>query len=349
LHDHPKATSEDDLNRLSGLKAEFDIETLSYSPGEWFEPHKNIFNTSPFFPVDDLSDDDLNHFFGKERRHQEEENGRLLSFFSKENRHVVLKEKELLADRPHGHIMQAKAGLVPDENIVSTTAFMFGVFNSHLTQGNTNFNTLLSVCTSQFNLSPESGQRIFVEINNKLYLLGVPSAFEIGLNHCRWIYKHGNYCFQVRTWTSKSAPQVNMDFKVLSGDDVRLIITHDFDGLNGWKTFSGNKNGEYLFRPKPDSMIAGKFPNAQFRIKVQSENADFRAGSNELLHADHDNPSGSLFVFDIQKTSAFCMSFLAEVCSAARFIQFKNADEQWLSDCNHARSAWQDLSLNLST
>ena len=348
LHDHPKATSVEDLSRLTTLKAEFDNRILPSAPGEWFEPHKNIFNTSPFFPVDTLSDDDLNHFFSKERRHQEEENGRLLSFFSKENNHVVLKEKEMLADRPHGHIMQAKAGLVPDENIVSTTAFMFGVFNSHLTQGNTNFNTLLSVCTSQFNLSPESGQRIFVETNNKLYLLGVPSAFEIGLNHCRWIYKHGNHCFQLRTWTSKSAPQVNMDFKVLSGDDVRLIITHDFDGLNGWKTLSGKKNGEYFFRPKPDSMIAGKFPNAQFRIMVQSENADYRAGSNELLNADHENSSGSLFVFDIHKTSAFCLSFLGDVCSTAEIVQFENADEQWLSDCIDAGFAWQDMSLNLS-
>jgi 1,2-beta-oligoglucan phosphorylase len=348
LQDHPDATSEDDLSRLSVLKAEFDNEILSSAPGEWFEPEKNIFNTSTFFPVEDLSNEELNIFFGKERRHQEEENGRLLSFFSKENNHVVLKEKETVVDRPHGHIMQAKAGLVPDENIVSTTTFMFGVFNSHLTQGNTNFNTLLSICTSQFNLSPESGQRIFVEINGKMYLLGVPSAFEIGLNHCRWIYKHGNHCFQVRTWTSKSAPQVNMDFKVLSDDDVRLIIIHDFDGLNGWKIFSGNKNDEYFFRPKPDSMIAGKFPNAQFRMKVQSEYADFRACGDAVLYAGNKSLSDSKFVLDVRKTSAFCLSFLGELCYEAEMIQFENADEQWLSDCIDAGFAWQDMSLNLS-
>jgi 1,2-beta-oligoglucan phosphorylase len=348
LHDHPKATSEDDLNRLSGLIDEFDSKTLSINPGEWFESYKNIFNTSAFLAAEDLDDDELNRYFGKERRYPENENGRLLSFFSNDNMHVVLKEKELLADRPHGHIMQAKAGLLPDENIVSTTAFMFGVFNSHLSQGNTNFNILLSVSTSQFNLSPESGQRIFVEINDKLHLLGVPSAFEIGLNHCRWIYKHGNYRFQVRTWTSKSAPQVNMDFKVLSGDDVRLIVSHDFDNLNAWKTFPGSKHGEYITRPEPDSMIAGKFPDAQYRITVQGKNADYRAGSNELLHPDQENPTGSLFVFDIEKTFSFCMSFLAEVCCEAEMILFENADEQWITDCKEARSAWQDLSLNLS-
>ena len=83
----------------------------------------------------------------------------------------MLRAKELMADRPHAHIMQARAGYVPDENMVSTTCFAFGVFNSHLTQGNTNFNILLSVCTSPFNLSPETGQRIFVGIDGRYYLL----------------------------------------------------------------------------------------------------------------------------------------------------------------------------------
>ncbi len=95
------------------------------------------------------------------RRHSEAENGKLLSFFYGQNYHVMLRAKEILADRPHGHIMQAEAGYQADENIVSTTAFAFGVFNSHLTQGNTNFNIFLSVITSQFNDSPETGQRIF--------------------------------------------------------------------------------------------------------------------------------------------------------------------------------------------
>jgi 1,2-beta-oligoglucan phosphorylase len=147
-----------------------------------------------------------------------------LSFFYGQNNHVVLRAKEILADRPHGHIMQAQAGYKADENIVSTTCFAGGIFNSHLTQGNTNFNIFLSVCTSQFNDLPETGQRIFVEVDGKTYLLGVPSAFEMGLNHCRWIYKFGDNIFQVRTWTSKTAPRVNMDFKVLSGEKVKLLL-----------------------------------------------------------------------------------------------------------------------------
>jgi len=41
--------------------------------------------------VEDLDEDELSRFFDKPRRHCEYENGRLLSFFSSQNNHVVLR------------------------------------------------------------------------------------------------------------------------------------------------------------------------------------------------------------------------------------------------------------------
>ena len=347
LPDHPEATSENDLNRLAGLFSEFRDEVSSLNSPELIRPDKNIFNTSCFLPVDDLNGDDLDGFFGSERRHAEMENGRLLSFFYDQSRHVMLRTKEILADRPHAHIMQAKAGYAPDENIVSATSFAFGVFNSHLTQGNTNFNIFLSVCTSPFNLSPETGQRIFVEIDGRQYLLGVPSAFEIGLNHCRWIYKHGSYCFQVRSWTSKSAPQVNMDFKVLSGGNLNILVTHHFDHLNGWTVIPGSSASEFVAKPRIDSMISGKFKQAQFRMIINSADADYKACGDEALYSDNKSRGDSLFVLDVRQTSDFCMSFIGEVCSTVKTVKIENADDQWLSDCREAQSSWKNLCLNL--
>ena len=348
LADHAGATSDDDLKPLPGLIAEFDDEVLSgVSPG-LHNAQRNIFNTSAFLPVDDLNGDDLDGFFGRERRHAEYKNGRLLSFFCGDNEHVVMRAKEVLADRPHAHIMQAKAGYAPDENIVSTTSFAFGVFNSHLTQGNTNFNIFLSVCTTAFNQAPETGQRIFVGINGRQFLLGVPSAFEMGLNHCRWIYKHEDHCFQVRSWTSKTSPRVNMDFKVLQGGDVDLLITHHFDRLNGWTVIPGTSQGEYTGRPEAASMIAGKFPQAQFRMLVNSSDGEHKAHGDEALYIDNTSHQDSFFVLSVKETSDFCMSFIAEVCSAVKVVKIENADDQWISDCRDAQHAWQDLCLNLS-
>ena len=348
LPDHPQATSYDDLKRLPGLMLECNDETPSQHANDLIRPARNLFNTTSFLPVDDLNDDELNRFFDKERRHCEDENGQLLSFFSAQNNHVVLRAKEVMVDRPHAHIMQARAGYAPDESIMSSTCFAFGVFNSHITQGNTIFNVLLSVCTSQFNLAPETGQRIFVEVDGRRYLLGVPSAFEMGLNHCRWIYKNRNYCFQIRSWTSKTAPQVNMDFKVISGNKVNLLITHDFDALNGWTIYPGSKAGEYLAKPKTDSKIAGKFPDAGFRLVINSPVSDYRAGGDEALNSHHDGQGSGLFVLDVRETVDFCMSFIGEVHSAADVVKFEDPDRQWLSDCRDAWSSWKELSLNLS-
>ncbi len=346
LHDHPLATSVDDLNRISGLWNEFSDEVKPPSASRLSVPEKNLFNTSGFLEVDDLNGRELNRFFGKERRHSEKDSGKLLSFFSGENNHVILRAKESEVDRPHGHIMQAEAGYVPDENIVSTTSFACGVFNSHITQGNTNFNVLLSVFSSQFNLAPETGQRIIVVIEGRPWLLGVPSAFETGLNHCRWIYKHGDYCFQVRSWTSKRSPRVNMDFKVLSGGNIKLLITHHFDDSIGWNITEGISKSEYVARPKARSRLAHAFPHAQFRIIVSG--SGFRACGDEVLFPENKSRRGSLFILDVRKTSDFCMSFIGEVCSPVRAEKISDADNQWISDCQDARTVWQDLSLNLS-
>jgi cellobiose phosphorylase len=348
MADHIEATSVNDLTFLNEALINSPNRPIVQSPNRPIVQSSNrpivqssndTGTPSLLLPVTDLNNDELKNFFGNEKRHTETENGKLLSFFSSQNHHIVLRAKEILADRPHAHIMQAQAGFAPDENIMSTTSFMFGVFNSHITQGNTNFNVLLSVCTSQFNQSPESGQRIFVEIDGIRYLLGVPSAFEIGLNHCRWIYKHGDHCFQVRTWTSKKVPQVNLDFRVISGSPVKLIITHDFDPLDGWKIMPGAKTGEYIARPKPGSMIAGKFPNAQYRTLVNGEHTSTWAGQ------DHGN---SLFIVDVPPTAEFSMSFIGEVCKPVNEIKIENADQQWLSDCKDAYDSWADLGMGLS-
>jgi cellobiose phosphorylase len=348
LPDHPDATSENDLTRLDDLFSGFSDDVSFEISGEPIAPVENLFITSGFLPVDDLNEQDFDTYFPSDRRHYEYENGRLMSFFCTPGNHVVLRAKEIRVDRPHAHIMQAMAGFVPDEDIMSTTSFAFGVFNSHLTQGNTNFNVLLSVCRSPFNLSPETGQRIFVEMNDRKFLLGIPSAFEMGLNHFRWIYKHKDFCFQVRTWTSKTSPQVNMDFKVLKGNPVKLLITHDFDPLNGWQIEPGTKEIDYIARPSDGNMIKNKFPNAKFRIIVNSNNVDYMVGAEEMLYSDKKSHQESLFVISVKETSDFCLSFIGEVNSYVQPVKIETADEQFASDCRDAQSIWQDLCLNLS-
>ena len=396
VHDHPPATSEADLDRLKGLGMEFSHDhsgtdrepqtdslfTLLRKHGglaaiEGFRKAEvNLFSAPVMLKAEELSEKEIEKYFPGPRRYDEHDAGRLLSFFYGENRHVMLRGKELLADRPHGHIMHTRSKLVPDEAIMSTTAFALGVFNSHLTQGNTNFNTLLSVCNSQFNINPVSGQRIFVITGGKRMLLGVPSAFEMGLNHCRWLYRHGSSLYQVLSWTSGIVPQVNMEFSVLAGEPVALVVTHDFDELNGWTIRPGKDAGEYLAVPSAGSMISQKFPDAQFRITVQysggryladggryladgsrsrTEGDGYRSGGsrsrtdgNGFAEDDHPLHDSALFTVETEPLPRFCISFTGCVPAEVEPVLFDDAGRQFASDTYDALEEWKGMSRSIS-
>jgi cellobiose phosphorylase len=333
--DHPEATSVKDLELLPGLIAAFTPERSGYPWGDWHSSGSNLFTSAPFLPVEDLSGDEISLFFSQEIRRAEVFEGQLLSFFYGENRHVMLKAKEILTDRPHGHIMHTGSELYPDENIMSDTAYACGVFNSHISQGNTNFSVLLSVNTSPFNTSVESGQRIFVETGGRYYLLGIPSAFEMGLHHCRWIYKSAGNAFEVRTMVSVHTPEIWTEFRVLEGEDVRLIITHDFDALNGWSFMPGSKDGEFIFRPDPGSMLAGKFPEARFRMRIETPGARMKSDGSQL------------FMIETEKTSTFAMTFIGEVVRSFDTTQTSIGESRWDLGKAESEALWRKLSLGL--
>lgn len=333
LPDHPQASSEADLQRLPALLGAFAAHSQPTAASELRTATPDRFARAPLLAAEDLTAAELTELFGSERRHREEVDGQLLSFFSDGPKHVVLRAKELRVDRPHGHIMQAACTYVPDERIMSTTAFACGVFNSHVTQGNTNFNTLLSVCTQPATPALE-GQRIFVQLDGAEYLLGVPSAFEMGWNACRWIYKHRSHLLEVCTWTAPHEPRVNLSFVVRRGTALRLAITHQFDELNGWTLTRGAAN-EHIARPRSDSMIAGQFPGAQFRLLVNSPDSGYRAEGR------------ALFVLELPETSSFCVSIVGEVVAPVEAQAIADADAQRRADSDLAAAHWRELSRDL--
>ena len=309
---HTTATSVEDLALLKDINSAFTATTESFNDEKANAVSENIFNTSAFLPVADLNETEVNQYFSAAIHHKEEKDGKWLSFFTNDQHHVISKQKEILVDRPHAHILQAKIGYNPDENVMSTTCFATGVFNSHISQGNTNFNVFLSVNTSQFNTILESGQRIFVKIEDQFYLLGIPSAFEIGLDFCRWIYKYDKGVFEIVTKSSIENPVIETTFKVLEGNPVSLIITHDFDKLNTWKMSVTDNTHVFVGKPADHSMIKEKFADAAFRIEVK-DNASFTSSLSNKVSSELQGLGQELFVIESEKTSEFTICFVGEV------------------------------------
>jgi len=347
LFDHPEATSSNDLKHLEALFSGVESIIEPHPDAVWYTPLVNLFTEHDLLQAEELDVDELKTLFGNEWRHVEKSSGKVLSFFKGDNHHVVLKAKELIVDRPHGNIMQALSSITPTDELVSTTSFAFGVFNSHLTQGNTNFNSLLSVCSNAFNLASPAGQRIFVGFNETFYLLGVPSAFEMGLNHCRWIYKHGSLLFEVVNWTSKDKPQVNLHLRVLKGGKLRLKISHHFDETNSWRFQPSENRDEFVIVPGNDSLLINKYPEARFRLFVQGSKKDYYV-DNAMLQKDIDVSTNiSPFVICTNATSEFTISILGEIPTVCEPRLFDNSLDQFKRDSHDARNFWSMLSGNI--
>ncbi len=348
LPDHQEATSPSDLALLEGLETLFPSDAGTETVSEGKRPVFSIFDALALLDSEELTERELETLFSTERRHPEYEAGNMLSFFHGDAGYVMLREKELLADRPHGHILQACAGTAPDERVISVTCFASGVFASHITQGNTNFTNLLSVCSDPFGLAPETGLRIFANTGKGFQRLGVPSAFETGLNHCRWIYKSEGRMLQIRTWTAPDAPHIHLDAKFLTGEPVYLTVTHDFDPLNGWKVIQGNSDAEYIAVPEAGSMIAGKFPDAQYRIAFHGDPKQYRENDPIYLFSGPVEQVRMPFVISRGPAESFAMTVAGEVPAAAPAFVMDSPDLQWARDNRLALENWKNLSLGLS-
>ncbi len=92
---------------------------------------------------------------------------------------MVLRAKEARTQRPHGHILRTGRTRAPEESSLTSTVWMAGVFHSMVTQGHVSINRFLSTAHSWLGLFRSHGLRVFVRVEGRWQLLGVPSAFEL--------------------------------------------------------------------------------------------------------------------------------------------------------------------------
>lgn len=187
LKDHPAAVSEPEYREeiLTAFRAPLkDSTPLQEVPPVSVRSLFGLPVSSPSFTAEELG-----RLF-PDRILEEKKDGTLLSFFTKDHAHVVTKEKEFLMERPHGTIIITP----PDQHkvnsaLISSTQYMYGIFNSHVVTGNTDLHKFLSTPRGFLNLQKNSGQRIYIRIGNTYRLLNLPGLFEMGMNYSRWYYK----------------------------------------------------------------------------------------------------------------------------------------------------------------
>jgi len=321
--DHPAASSAADMGRARGAREAFRSRRRAAINRTPRPRAAGLFDAPVLFESQDLGPADLERLFGSEWRHVERRDGILLSFFHGRQQHVVLKAKELVMERPTGHIMRSGRDLLPSDDILSVTAWMFGVFGSQLTIGNTSFNKLLSVCRNPINVLKASGQRIFVRTDRGYELLGLPSAFEMGPNSARWIYHDDRRTLVIGVATSLDAPACRLAVDVERGGPLELLVSHDVVlGTNehdaAGRVVVDEANARVELRPAPEALVARHYPETTFFIVSPEADQVEAIGGDGLLHADGADRGRAHVVVKTKPVTRFSLVLTGSVLSARR-------------------------------
>ena len=311
---HPAATSDADAARAAAARTSFRALSPRSARVTTEPPAAGLFDDPALFESRDLDTAELERRFGSAWRHVERRDGQLLSFFHGEDRHVVLRAKELVVERPTGLVLRTGLNVLPSDDDLSTTAWMDGVFASQTTVGNTSFNKLLSVWRNPLNVLKSSGQRIFVRSGSGWRLLGPPSAFEMARHGARWIYDDGRIGLSIRTSVSPDDPICRLEFEVDRGGPIELLVSHDvvlgeheYDEPGEVRIDAAA--GLVELRPGPGSLLAERYPDALFFIAAPDVDRIDAIGGPELLFADGVGRGGAHVVIRTKPVSAFALAF----------------------------------------
>lgn len=321
--DHPNASSASDL----AIEGEIERACADWKPREvtLSTPARNVMIDAVAAVADDLDEKAIETLYPNRAHVERGDRDELLSFFvpgETHSRHVVLRAKERLVARRHGAILVNGDDYLPTDETLSATCWMHGVFGAQVTIGNTSFHKLFSVSRDPYNVSRASGLRILVEFEGDWRLLTVPSAFEIGLNDCRWIYRFGARAITVNASVDPGAAAMRWRISVEGAPARFLIVGHlvmgetEFAHASDVELQSGGSG--FSFRPDPEWIWGKQYPDAVYRLVVGAPEHLDAAGGDELLHEDGERRGGAYVVIRTRPTTVFSFGVAGSLTDPAR-------------------------------
>nr|WP_256522303.1 amylo-alpha-1,6-glucosidase [Halobacillus sp. A5] len=327
LENHEKAVTSADFEEII-TEAWEQVETKELSAAVKVDKVERAPGIGNFLSGDSMTIAEIDQIYPK--RHQEEWDGNtLLSFFTDTHKHVVLKEKENLVERPHGHIIMSGENDRLKENTITSTSWMYGIFNAQLVVGNTNFNKLLTNARNALNLMKTSGQRIYVEMDGSYQILTMPSLYEMGFNYARWYYKKGEETFIITSYTTVDSPEVRLTVKTCSGTAYRCLVTNQFVmHPNEYEVpYHVVQEGASLtVTADEDSMSAEVFPELAYTLYV--EGAEFEVSDEQKLASSVKPGSASLVVLELEASSEWEMTVQGRLHGEEIGVKKRSAEEE---------------------
>jgi cellobiose phosphorylase len=332
--DHPAPSSDADLSKIDAVGwRDFDATDVVLAA-----PVRSLMQDAPSVVAASLSETALAQRY-PQRSHEEHAHGQLLSFFIPDpphNRHVVLRDKERMVTRRHGTLLRSGQAMLPDDSTLCATTWMHGVFGAQLTIGNTSFHKLFSVSRDPYNIMRASGLRMLVDTGGGWRLLTVPSAFEMGLSDCRWIYGLDERVITVRAIAAGDDPAMQWRITI-EGESCRLLVFgHVVLGERELEHEGAievdARTTRFTFRPDPDSLWRQRYPHAVYHLVTSTREAVETIGGDELLYADEQSRGGAYVAIRTLPTRELCFAVVGSMTHAEAAAQLAAKYERGIDD-----------------
>ncbi len=350
--DHTEASNDRDLARIDAVVWHHQDRTDTALA----VPVRSVLQNAPSTAAEPIDVGGLAQRY-PDRLHEERGEEGLLSFFTRDpprNRHVVLGDKERIVIRRHGTLLRSGQAILPDTATLCATCWMHGVFAAQLTIGNTSFHKLFSVSRDPYNITRASGLRMLIDTGEGWRLLTVPSAFEMGLSDCRWIYLLGGRAITVRAIASGEEPAMQWRITV-EGEPCRFLVfgqlvlgerEFDCDGLIEVDT----QSKRFSLRPRPDSIWGQRYPNAVYHLVSSTPHAVEAIGGDELLYADGQPRHGAYLALRTRPVREFRFAVVGSMSSPEAAGQLAAKYQHGVEDASllqPARRFWGRVTRNL--
>jgi 1,2-beta-oligoglucan phosphorylase len=352
--DHAEASSDADLSRIEAAEQALDDFTI----GEVVlaAPVRSLVQDAPPLATAPVAEEAIARRY-PERLHEERVDSRCLSFFTPappHSRHVVLRDKERAVQRRHGGILRSGQGMLPDATTLCATCWMHGVFAAQLTIGNVAFHRLFSVSRDPYNVTRASGLRILVDGGDGWRLLAVPSAFEIGLSDCRWIYHVDDRTISVAAIASGEDPALQLRVTV-DGEPCRFLVfghlvlgERELDHAGRVEVDAARRR--FVFRPDPSSQWGQRYPDAAYLLVTSTPEAVETIGGDELLYADGQARQGAYVAMRSRWTRELCFAVVGSMTAAREAEDLAARYERGVDDqllLGSAARYWQHVTRGL--
>lgn len=325
--DRPDRQSE----RGAAVKRIREAECRTTEEGRVTEPLRLSGEMGEPYASEALGEEELKKLF-PERSLEEFCDGKLLGFFTERHHHVVLQEKELRMERPHGHILlTAMSDRKVDKELLTVTNYMYGVFASQLVVGNVDSNPLLDATRDTLNLHTQHGIRIYVRLEGKYRLLTMPAVYEMGLNFSRWYYILPDDMLVITAWVAvENAFLLQVESRSGKSYDCLFQCSLALAGEELRRQYDPDKKG-VLLRPGADKPSNQYYPELEYRMAFLETEGHFR--DDGLLYADGRGRNAGLLLAEATggRMTLFVRGTLGEKAPAEEKIySLEEAEESYL-------------------